>query len=64
MALRDGIDPPDLGRTIQLMFLAPDIIEAILAGRQPMELTPRQLKRIGTLPLAWSRQRRLLGFPG
>ena len=62
MALRERIDPGDLGRTIQLVFLAPDVVESILAGRQPGELTPRRLKRIGTLPLEWHRQRRLLGF--
>jgi DNA invertase Pin-like site-specific DNA recombinase len=63
IAFREGIDPGDLARTIQLVFLAPDIIEAILAGAQPVELTPRRLKRIGTLPLCWDRQRRLLGVP-
>jgi hypothetical protein len=62
IALREGVDPGDLGRTIQLVFLAPDIVESILAGRQPVELTPRRLKRIGTLPLEWDRQRRILGF--
>lgn len=62
IALREGIDPGDLGRTIQLVFLAPDIIKSILAGRQPVELTPRRLKRIGTLPLEWDRQRHLFGF--
>jgi len=62
IARREGIDPGDLARTIQLVFLAPDIIEAILAGRQPVELTPRRLKRIGTFPLCWDRQRQLLGF--
>lgn len=62
IALRERIDPSDLGRTIQLVFLAPDIVESILAGRQPVELTPRRLKRIGTLPLEWGRQRRILGF--
>ena len=63
MARRDGIDASDVGRNIQLAFLAPDIIETILAGRQPVELTARRLRRIGALPLEWDRQRRLLGFP-
>ena len=51
-----------VSRIIQLAFLAPDIVEAILAGRQPVELTPRRLMRIGELPLEWHRQRRLLGL--
>jgi len=63
IARRDGFDASDVGRNIQLAFLAPDIVEAILAGRQPVELTARNLRRIGALPLEWDRQRRLLGFP-
>jgi DNA invertase Pin-like site-specific DNA recombinase len=62
IAGRDGIDASDVGRTMQLAFLAPDIAEAILDGRQPVELTARRLKRIGTLPLSWDRQRRRLGL--
>jgi hypothetical protein len=46
---------------LPLAFLAPDIVEAILQGRQPVELTVLRLKRIG-LPLSWVEQRRLLGF--
>ncbi len=63
IARRDGIDASDVGRNIQLAFLAPDIVEAILAGRQPVELTARRLRRIGALPLEWDRHRGLLGFP-
>jgi site-specific DNA recombinase len=61
---RDRVDPSDVGRILQLAFLAPDIVEAILAGRQPIELTSKRLKRIGSLPLHWQEQRRMLGFPG
>ena len=60
IAYRDGIDASDVGRSIQLAFLAPDIVETILAGRQPVELTAKRLKRIGALPLEWDRQRRLV----
>jgi DNA invertase Pin-like site-specific DNA recombinase len=62
IARRDGFHPSEVSRTIQLAFLAPDIVETILAGRQPVELTPRRLMRIGELPLEWHRQRRLLGL--
>ncbi len=44
---RAGIDTSEVSRTIQLAFLAPDIVEAVLAGRQPVELTPTRLMRIG-----------------
>ncbi len=62
IARRDGYDPGEVSRTVQLACLAPDIVEAILAGRQPVELTPRCLMRIGDLPTDWRAQRRLLGF--
>ena len=43
-------------------ILAPDIVEAILAGRHPIELTAKRLKRIRDLPVSWAEQRRVLGF--
>jgi len=62
IAWRDEYHPSEVSRALQLAFLAPDIVEAIVAGRQPVELTPRRLMRIGDVPLEWHRQRRLLGF--
>jgi len=62
IAKRDGTDPSDVGRILQLALLAPDIVEAILAGRQPIDLTAMRLKRIGTLPTDWQNQRRVLEF--
>ena len=44
-----------------LGFLAPDIQKAILDGRQPRSLTLEQLMS-EDLPLAWSAQKRVLGF--
>ena len=63
LARQTNRDPGEISRTLPLAFLAPDIVEAILEGRQPVGLTPHQLKRIGTLPRRWNDQRRLLGFP-
>ncbi len=62
LAKRVGCDRADVGRTIRLAFLAPDIVEAILSGRQPADLTLTRLKRLGDLPLSWSEQRELLRF--
>jgi hypothetical protein len=62
IAARYNRDPGEVSRTLPLAFLAPDIIEAILEGRQPVELTPRHLKRIGILPIRWQDQRHRLGF--
>ena len=50
-------------RTARLAYLAPDIIRAILDGNQPRTVTARRLARLGSLPLSWSDQRTLLGFP-
>jgi hypothetical protein len=61
-ALIDSRRRSHLTRLARLRFLAPDIITAILDGRQPVELTSRSLLRIADLPLDWSGQRRVLGF--
>jgi len=62
LAKRDKVDPGDIGKALDLAFLAPDIVEAILDGRQPADLTATRLRRLTNLPAAWSEQRRLLGF--
>ena len=62
LALHEKLDAGDVSRILSLAFLAPDIVEAILDGRQPVELTAERLKRMCPLPLAWSDQRRVLGF--
>jgi hypothetical protein len=46
-----------------LSYLAPDIVRALLEGRQPIELTPtRLLRQSKDLPHDWSGQRHVLGF--
>ena len=52
-----------LTRYARLSYLAPDIIRAIMDGKQPRQLTARHLSRNLALPLCWAEQRRLLGFP-
>ena len=55
MAAAEKIDRGYLGRLLQLTLLAPDIVEAILNGRQPAVATlPRLMEAI---PAAWSDQR-------
>lgn len=46
---------------LRLALLAPDIQQAILAGRQPHHLNMDTFRKI-ELPLPWSRQREVLGF--
>jgi energy-coupling factor transporter ATP-binding protein EcfA2 len=50
-----------VSRLMPLAFLAPDIVEAILAGTQPVDLTADTLTR-RDLPLSWSEQKSLFGF--
>jgi DNA invertase Pin-like site-specific DNA recombinase len=57
-----GRDRSYVGRVLRLVFLAPDIVEAIAAGHQPADLTVTRLIRLEDLPLSWAEQRRLLGF--
>ena len=46
-----------------LAFLAPDIQQAILDGRQPAGLTVKRLLAC-KLPIDWAAQRSMLGFAG
>jgi hypothetical protein len=50
-------------RVLRLAYLAPDIVEAIIEGRQPPELTANKLIRVKSLPIDWPGQREALGFP-
>ena len=51
-----------LWQLLRISFLAPDIVSAIVDGRQPPSLTGRRLLRVTDLPLDWAGQRRVLGF--
>jgi hypothetical protein len=57
-----SVDRGNVSKTLPLAFLAPDIVQDVLDGRQPLELTASRLKRIGELPASWTAQRQLLGF--
>ena len=50
-----------LTRLIAISCLAPDIVVAILEGRQPLGFLSKTLYEVD-LPLAWEDQRRVLGF--
>ncbi|MBA4308501.1 MAG: recombinase family protein [Sphingopyxis sp.] len=48
-------------KVAKLACLAPDIVTAIVEGRQPLKLTPGKLLT-ADLPLDWADQKRVLGF--
>jgi hypothetical protein len=58
MADAEKLDRGHLGRVLQLTLLAPDIVEAILDGRQPAELDLPRLMR--PFPVEWGRRRESL----
>ena len=57
-----GVSRSYFTRIVRLSYLAPDITQAILDGRQPCDLTADKLLAHSRLPLAWHKQRTLLGF--
>jgi hypothetical protein len=62
LATVEGISDRYVSSLLPLAFLAPDIVEAIAAGRQPPELTAHRLIRTVDLPIAWTAQKQLLGL--
>jgi len=62
IAKSEGVVPSYATRLFRLTILAPDIVSAILSGKQPPELTARRLMDDTRLPLDWNEQRRCLGF--
>jgi site-specific DNA recombinase len=62
LAKREKVSPSYFTRLVRLSYLAPDIIQAILDGRQPRDLTADKLLAHSRLPLAWHEQRTVLGF--
>jgi site-specific DNA recombinase len=62
IAKREGVRPNYVRRLTRLAFLAPRIVEAIVAGQQPPELTAKALTERTELPLLWSEQERAAGI--
>lgn len=54
LAEREGIAPSYMTRVLRLTLLAPDIVEAILDGRQPADLTLETLRE--PAPAQWQEQ--------
>ncbi len=57
----ENLDERYVSRILPCAFLAPDIVEAIVDGRQPEDLTLDKL--LARIPLNWEEQRNQLGFP-
>jgi DNA invertase Pin-like site-specific DNA recombinase len=60
IAQKEGVTHRYVARLLRLGFLAPDITAAILANRQPPQMTVDRLR--GPIPFDWNAQRQLFGF--
>jgi hypothetical protein len=60
LAEQEGVTDAYVCRLLPLTCLAPDIVEAVLDGRQPKGL--RLAEMLGNGPPAWNDQRKRLGF--
>src|SRR6056297_4269304 len=54
LAEREGIAPSYMTRVLRLTLLAPDIVEAILDGKQGPDMMLARL--LGPFPLEWAQQ--------
>jgi hypothetical protein len=55
---QEAVARPYVSRILRLAFLAPDLIEAVLEGRQSDRLTLESIRE--PIRLDWAEQRRLL----
>ena len=63
IASQEHVTPGYVSRLLRLSSLAPDIITAIVNGKNPPQLTAKKLMRLALeIPVAWTAQRKLLGF--
>jgi hypothetical protein len=60
LAEQEGVTAAYVCRLVPLTCLAPDIVEAILDGRQPKGV--RLAEMLGNGPAAWEEQRGVWGF--
>lgn len=64
LAQQQNADRNEISRFLPLAYLAPVVIEKVLEGTQPVDMTVQRLRNLPTLPHSWNEQRLLLGFAG
>ena len=55
---QENVNATYVGKLLSLAYLAPDLAEAILDGRQPPLLMVKHIRTLD-IPLEWNAQRRL-----
>jgi hypothetical protein len=61
MAKSENISPSFVSRILRLAYLSPTVIEAILDGKYPAQLTMKDLME--PFPMEWSMQERIFLQP-
>ena len=61
LAAKLGLGTSYVSRVLPFACLAPDIVESILDGTQPPDLSFAKMAR--NIPLSWIEQRKRFGFP-
>jgi DNA invertase Pin-like site-specific DNA recombinase len=63
IASEERVTPGYISRLLRLPLLAPDIVTAVVNGKNPPHLTAKKLMRLALeIPIGWTEQRKLLGF--
>jgi site-specific DNA recombinase len=63
IASQERVTPGYISRLLRLPLMAPDIVTAIVNGKNPPQLTAKKLMRLALrIPIGWTEQRKLLGF--
>ena len=62
IAAQYGQSRKHFSRLVRLAYLAPDIVAAIVDGRQPVQLTRTMMLATNDIPQRWGEQRAVFGF--
>ena len=62
IAKAEGLSDRYVSSLMPLAFLSPDIVERIISGNQPVDLTAETLTKRTDLHLDWAEQKAILGF--
>ena len=60
IATRVGVTDRYVSRIVDLVLLAPEVVEAVLNGKQRADVTVKALTVGGSLPVLWGELRRIL----
>ncbi len=63
IASKYNLHKSDVSRILNLTFLSPKIIRAIISGSHPVDMTVKSLKTVSAkLPISWDDQAHMLGM--